>query len=122
MLGEMKQPKNSKRKSNSLDEDHKKRLVCLAEIEHRRLGEQIIHMMEFYLNHQIETKNMLEEHIRHQHETNINTPKFIKPSPKKKNEPQILKTSQILQEHKGFIISDVPDKKVKTEFENQHDI
>jgi len=122
MLGVVKQPKNSKRMSISLDKDHKNRLTCLAELEHRKLGEQIVHMLEFYLNHQVETKNMLEEYIQHHYEPGTDTPKFMNPSIEIKDKAQVLKTSQVVQDNKGVVVSDVPDKKVKTEFENQQDV
>jgi hypothetical protein len=118
----MKQLKNSKRMSISLDKDYRTRLTYLAELEHRRLGEQIVHMMEFYLCHQIETKNMVDEYIQHHYEPSNDTQKFNKPLIEDKGKLQVIKTSQVLQENKGVVVSDVPDKKVKTEFDNQQDI
>jgi hypothetical protein len=122
VIGVMKQLKNSKRMSISLDKDYRTRLTYLAELEHRRLGEQIVHMMEFYLRHQIETKNMVDEYIQHHYEPSNDTLKFNKPLIEDKGKPQVIKTSQVLQENKGVVVSDVPDKKVKTEFDNQQDI
>jgi len=118
----MKYPKNSKQMRMSVNKDYKNILTSLAELEHRRLGEQIVHMTEFYLSHQIEIKHMLEEYIQHQYESSNGPKKFINQSIETKEKPQFLKTSQVLQENKGVVVSDVPDKKVKTEFENQHDI
>jgi hypothetical protein len=122
VIGVMKQLKNSKRMSISLDKDYRTRLTYLAELEHRRLGEQIVHMMEFYLCHQIETKNMVDEYIQHHYEPSNDTQKFNKPLIEDKGKLQVIKTSQVLQENKGVVVSDVPDKKVKTEFDNQQDI
>ncbi len=118
----MKQQNNSKRMSISLDKEYKNRLTCLAELEHRRLGEQIIHMTEFYISHQLETKNRLEEYMLRLAERSTNTPEFTNPSVEIKTKSQALKTSQVLQENKGVVVSDVRDKKVKTEFENQQDV
>ena len=118
----MKRPKKQMRVSISLDKDYKEKLTYLAELEHRRLSQQIIHMTEFYLKHQVETKNLLEQFTQHQYELYTNTPDFIDIKTNTpievKARPQRLKTSQILQESKGIIVSDVPEKKAKSRFEN----
>ena len=118
---------NAKRKkymrvSISLDKDYKKKLTYLAELEHRRLSQQIVHMTEFYLKHQVETRNLLEQFTQHQYELGTFIPDFINTKTntlfKAKARPHRLKTSQVLQDNKGFIISDVPEKKAKRRFEN----
>lgn len=110
------------RMSISLDSDYSKKLTFLAELEHRRLSQQIVHMTEYYLKHRVETKNLLEQFIKHQYELNNEKLDFINIKIKTpieiKTRPPILKTSQILQENKGVIISDVPEKKVKKGFDS----
>ncbi len=117
----MKRPKNYIRVSINLDKNYKEKLTYLAELEHRRLSQQIVHMTEFYLQHQIETKNLLEQLTQHQYELGIGTLNFIDAktiTPIEDNaRPHRLKTSQILQENKGIIVSDVPQKKEKRGFD-----
>jgi len=106
--------------SISLDKEYKKKLTYLAELEHRKLKQQIIHMTEFYLEHQIETRNLLEQFTQHQFEQGIIRPDFIDTRTKIKTTRQRrIKTSQVLQENKGIIVSDVPQKDAKGRFENQ---
>jgi hypothetical protein len=118
----MKQPKKYIRVSISLYKDYKEKLTYLAELEHRRLSQQIVHMTEFYLKHQVETKKLLEQFIQNQYDLYTSTPEFIEIKTNKPIEveakPHRLKTSQVLQENKGIIVSDVPEKKAKREFEN----
>jgi len=118
----IKRPKKYTRVSISLDKDHRERLTYLAELEHRSLCQQIVHMTEFYLKHHVETKNLLEQFIQHQYELSTGTPDFINTKTNTpievKARPHILKTSQILQDNKGIIVSDVPDKKAKRGFES----
>ena len=105
--------------SISLDKDYKKKLTYLAELEHRKMKQQIIHMTEFYLKHQIETRNLLEQFTQHRYEQCTIIPDFIDTKTKVKTpRQQRLKTSQVLQEYKGFIVSDVPQKKAKRRFES----
>lgn len=111
------------RMSISLDKDFKKKLTYLSELEHRRLNQQIVHMTEFYLKHQVETKKLLEQFIQHRYELEASIPNSIDTKANTQIEIQgrfnkKLKTSQVLQENKGIIVSDVPDKKVKSVFEN----
>ena len=110
------------RVSISLDKDYKEKLTYLAELEHRRLSQQIVHMTEFYLKHQVETKNLLEQFTQDQYELGTGTLNFLDPktiTPIESNaRPHRLKTSQILQENKGIIISDVPQKKEKRGVDN----
>ena len=118
----MKRPKKYMRVSISLDKNYREKLTYLAELEHRRLSQQIVHMTEFYLQHQVETKNLLEQFTQHQYELGTGTPDFIDTKTNTpievKARPHRLKTSQILQENKGIIVSDVPEKKAKRGFEN----
>ena len=117
----MKRPKNYMRVSISLDKDYKEKLTYLAELEHRRLSQQIVHMTEFYLEHQVETKDLLEQFTKHKYELDTGTLNFIDTKTntpiETKPRPHILKTSQILQENKGIIVSDVPQKKEKRGFD-----
>jgi hypothetical protein len=106
--------------SISLDKDYKKKLTYLTELEHRKIKQQIIHMTEYYLKHQIETRNLLEQFTQHQYEQCTITPDFIDTKTKVKTpRKHRMKTSQILQENKGIIVSDVPQKDAKGRFENQ---
>jgi predicted transcriptional regulator len=112
--------------SISLDKDYKKKLTYLAEFEHRRLSQQIVHMTEFYLKHQVETRNLLEQYTKHQyelgkHRTSSSSANFIDKKTKTTIEnkaPHRIMTSQVLQDNKGFIVSDVPQKKAKRSFES----
>ena len=110
------------RVSISLDEDYREKITYLAELEHRRLSQQIVHMTEFYLKHQVDTKNLLEQFIQHQYELGTITPDFINTKTNTPIEvqarPHSLKTSQVVQDNKGIIVSDVPEKKAKRGFEN----
>ena len=110
------------RASISLEKEYKKKLTYLAELEHRRLNQQIIHMTEFYLNHKIETKELLERFTKHQLELEALKPNLLNTitnTPiENKARPPSLKTSQVLQETKGIIISDVPEKKIKSGYNN----
>jgi len=114
--------KQKVRVSISLDIEYRKKLSYLAELEHRRLSQQIVHMTEFYLKHQVETRDLLEHCIQQHYEHGTVIPDFIEI---KTNAPvevnarsQSLKTSQVLQENKGVIVSDVPEKKAKREFDS----
>jgi hypothetical protein len=112
--------------SISLDNDYRKKLTYLAELEHRRLSQQIVHMTEFYLEHQVETRNLLKQYTKHQyelekHRTSSSSSKYINKETRTTIEnkaPHRVKTSQVLQDNKGFIISDVPQKKTKSGFES----
>jgi len=103
------------RVSINLDKNYRDKLTYLAELEHRRLSQQIVHMAEFYLKHQVETRNLLEQFTQHQYELGMVTPDFIdiKTSApiEVKARRRRLKTSQVVQENKGIIVSDVPEKK-----------
>ena len=112
--------------SISLDKDYKKKLTYLAELEHRSLNQQIIHMAEYYLKHQVEIRNLLEQFTKHQYELgkhgiNNSSNNFIDKKTRTTIEfkaPHRVKTSQVLQDNKGFIESDVPQKKAKMRYES----
>ena len=114
--------KEKVRVSISLDKAYRTKLNYLSELEHRRLSQQIVHMTEFYLNHQVETRNLFEQFIQHQHDLGTVTPDFIDTNTTAPIEinarPHRLKTSQVVQDNKGFIVSDVPDKKIKRGIES----
>jgi hypothetical protein len=109
--------KKGVRVSISLDKDYRKKLTYLSELEHRKLSQQIVHMTEFYLDHQVETKNLLEQYELNSITPEINDTKTDMPLEVKAG-PDRLKTSQVVQDNKGIIISDVPEKKAKKGFES----
>ncbi len=112
----MKQPKKYMRVSISLDKDYREKLTYLAELEHRRLSQQIVHMTEFYLKHQVETKNLLEQFIQHQHELGTGTCDFINT---KTNTPiEVKARSHRLKTSQVIMVSDVPEKKARRGFES----
>jgi hypothetical protein len=114
------------RVSIGLDKDYRKKLIHLAELEHRSLSQQIVHMAEFYLKNQVEIRNSLEQFTKHQYELGKHRhirsfPNFIDKKTRTTIEvkaPHRIKTSQVLQDNKGFIVSDVPQKKAKRRFES----
>jgi len=122
----MQREKKYMRISISLDKDYRKKLTYLAELEHRSLSQQIIHMAEFYLKNQVEIRNLLEQFTKHQYELgkhgiNNSSANFIDKKTRTTIEfktPHRVKTSQVLQDNKGFIESDVPQKKTKSGFES----
>jgi hypothetical protein len=120
----MPREKKYMRVSLSLDKDYRKKLTYLAELEHRKLSQQIVHMTEFYLQHQVETRNLLEQYTKHQyklgkHGTSSSSANFIDKKTTIENKAlHRITTSQVLQDNKGFIVSDVPQKKTKRSFES----
>ena len=114
------------RSSISLDTDYKKKLTYLAELEHRSLKQQIVHMVEYYLKHEVEISNLLEQFTKHQYElgkhgSSSSYVNFIDKKTRTAIEvktPHRVKTSQVLQDNKGFIESDVPQKNAKMRYES----
>lgn len=122
----MSREKKYMRVSISLDKDYRRKLTYLAELEHRSLSQQIVHMAEFYLKNQVEMGGLLKQFTKHQYElgkhgASSSSANFIDKKTRTAIEvkaPHRIKTSQVLQDNKGFIISDVPQKKAKRRFES----
>lgn len=113
------------RASINLDKDYKKKLTYLAELEHRNLNQQIVHMAEYYLKHEVEIRILLEQFTNQyelgKHGTSSSYINFIDKKTRSAIEvktPHRVKTSQVLQDNKGFIESDVPQKKAKMRYES----